>query len=174
MSQPDAAGRPAANADALGTPARTADQLHSAAIHLLRWLRQQDDASGLTAPRLSALSVVVFGGPLTLGALAAAEQVRPPTMTRIVTALQTDGLVERVPSRTDGRAVLIQATPAGHRLLVEGRLRRTATLAERLARLSAADQAALERAATLIEQLARERPITTEGPTPPADLSASQ
>src|SRR5229473_2111765 len=75
----------------------TADRLHSAAIHLLRRLRRQDDASGLTAPRLSALSVIVFSGPLTLGALATAEQVRPPTMTRLVAALEEAGLVVREP-----------------------------------------------------------------------------
>src|SRR4051794_41857953 len=74
-----------------------ADQLHSAAIHLLRSLRREDTASGLSAPRLSALSVVVFGGPLTIGALAAAEQVRPPTMTRLVAALQAQGLRARGP-----------------------------------------------------------------------------
>jgi DNA-binding MarR family transcriptional regulator len=72
-----------------------ADQLHSAAIHLLRQLRKEDDASGLSAPRLSALSVVVFGGPITLGALARAEQVKPPTMTRLVDALEKDGYVKR-------------------------------------------------------------------------------
>ena len=74
--------------------ATLADQLHSAAIHLLRTLRKEDDSSGLSAPRLSALSVVVFGGPLTLGQLARAEQVRPPTMTRIVTGL-AGGFVTR-------------------------------------------------------------------------------
>jgi hypothetical protein len=63
-----------------------ADRLHSAAIHLLRRLRREDATSGLSAPRLSALSVIVFGGPLTLGELANAEQVRPPTMTRLVSA----------------------------------------------------------------------------------------
>jgi hypothetical protein len=72
---------------------RTADRLHSAAIHLLRRLRREDAKSGLSAPRLSALSVLVFGGPLTLGELANAEQVRPPTMTRLVTALEADGRV---------------------------------------------------------------------------------
>src|ERR671933_1067936 len=82
----------------------TADRLHSAAIHLLRRVRRQDDASGLTAPRLSALSVIVFGGPLTLGALAAAEQVRPPTMTRIVQALEEAGLVVREPREAGPRA----------------------------------------------------------------------
>ena len=65
-----------------------ADQLHSAAIHLIRHLRQEDDASGLTAPRLSALSVIVFGGPLTVGELAHAEQVRPPTISRLVSDLE--------------------------------------------------------------------------------------
>src|SRR5207248_940098 len=85
----------------------TADRLHSAAIHLLRHVRKQDAASGLTAPRLSALSVVVFAGPLTLTALAAAEQVRPPTMSRIVAALESAGLVAREPSSRDQRASVI-------------------------------------------------------------------
>src|SRR5918992_1439308 len=95
-----------ANAVVEDMPARTADRLHSAAIHLLRRLRRVDVASGLTAPRLSALSVVVFSGPLTLGALAAAEQVQPPTMTRIVGALEAAGLVQREPKPGDGRATL--------------------------------------------------------------------
>ncbi|HJU65574.1 MAG TPA: MarR family transcriptional regulator, partial [Gemmatimonadaceae bacterium] len=82
---------------------RIADRVHSAAIHLLRRLRKEDTKTGLSAPRLSALSVVVFGGPLTLGALAAAEQVRPPTMTRLVTALEKRGLVTREPDPDDGR-----------------------------------------------------------------------
>src|SRR3954467_2258933 len=83
-----AAAEPSAAAD-------LADRLHSAAIHLLRRLRRADTASGLPAPRLSALSVLVFGGPLTVSELAAAEQVRPPTMTRIIGALEAAGLAER-------------------------------------------------------------------------------
>src|SRR5690349_25156897 len=78
-----------------------ADRLHSAAIHLLRRLRREDDASGLPAPQLSALSVIVFGGPIALGDLAKAEQVRPPTITRVVAALEADGLVERVQADDD-------------------------------------------------------------------------
>ena len=70
-----------------GSADAVADRLHSAAIHLLRRLRREDDASGQSAPRLSALSVLVFGGPQTIGALAAAEQVRVPTMSRVVAAL---------------------------------------------------------------------------------------
>src|SRR5688572_33468042 len=124
-------------------PARVADRLHSGAIHLLRRLRVEDAASGLTAPRLSALSVIVFGGPLTLGALAAAEQVRPPTMTRLVAALQRDGLGTRQQDPSDRRQIILQATPAGRRLLDEGRARRTASLARRLAALPPADLAGL-------------------------------
>jgi DNA-binding MarR family transcriptional regulator len=135
--------------------ARVADRLHSAAIHLLRRLRAEDAASGLTAPRLSALSVIVYGGPLTLGALAAAEQVRPPTMTRLVAALERAGLVARAPDPTDRRQVLLRATPEGRRLLEDGRARRTATLTRRLAALPPADLAALAHAAALLERLAR-------------------
>ncbi|MGN6812662.1 MAG: MarR family winged helix-turn-helix transcriptional regulator [Thermomicrobiales bacterium] len=135
----------------------TATRLHSVAIHLLRRLRREDDASGLTAPRLSALSVVVFGGPLTLGALAAAEQVRPPTMTRIVAALEQAGLVVREPEPTDGRAVLIRATPAGRQLLEEGRARRTAVLARQLAALTPEELATLQQAAEILNRLTRAR-----------------
>src|SRR5687768_3995975 len=99
-----------------------ADRLHSAAIHLLRRLRREDQATGLPAPQLSALSVIVYRGPLTLGALADAEQVRPPTMTRVVTALEQAGLVKRAPDRADGRALAISATARGQRLLQQGRL----------------------------------------------------
>ena len=61
-----------------------ADRLHSAAIHLLRRLRVEDEALGISAPRLSVLSVLVFAGPMRIGELAHAEQVEPPTMTRLV------------------------------------------------------------------------------------------
>src|SRR5260370_42135777 len=72
--------------------AAVANQLHSAAIHLLRRVRLEDDGMGLTAPLASALSVIVFGGPLSLGALARADQVRPPTISRVVAQLERRGL----------------------------------------------------------------------------------
>src|SRR4029453_19459180 len=100
---------------------RTADRLHSAAIPLLRRLRREDSKSGLSAPRLSALSVIVFGGPLTLGELANAEQVRPPTMTRLVSALEDAGLVARVADPEDKRLTRIRATAKGRALLFPGR-----------------------------------------------------
>jgi len=157
----DGAGGPAegrrrtARGDPDGTPAQaTAEQLHSAAIHLLRRLRREDDASGLTAPRLSALSVVVFAGPLSLGALAAAEQVRPPTMSRIVAALESAGLLAREPSPADGRVVLIRATEAGRGVLEAGRDRRTAVLTRRISLLTPRERDVLRQAAALMERLA--------------------
>jgi DNA-binding MarR family transcriptional regulator len=126
-------------------PAGLADQLHSAAIHLLRTLRKEDDASGLSAPRLSALSVVVFGGPLTLGQLARAEQVRPPTMTRIVTGLEKAGLVNRIGDPRDHRLTRIQATARGQRVLAEGRARRVKLLTEAVKTLDANQLAELGR-----------------------------
>ena len=133
---------------------QVAEGLHSAAIHLLRWLRREDERSGLTGPRLSALSVVVFAGPVTLGELAAAEQVRPPTMTRLVHALEAEGLVTRERDAHDGRVTRLRATEAGRRLLAEGRARRVTALADQLAPLGADDRATLARAAALIERLA--------------------
>src|SRR6185436_19812846 len=85
-----------------------AQRLHAAAIHLLRRLRAEDDASGLTAPRLSALSVLVFGGPRSIGELAAAEQVRPPTISRLVRELERDGLVRREADAGDARIQRVQ------------------------------------------------------------------
>ena len=132
-----------------------ADRMHSAAIHLLRRLRREDDASGLPAPQLSALSVIVFGGPVTLGQLAAAEQVRPPTITKLVATLEADGLVAREPDAADRRIVRVRATARGARLLQDGRARRVASLADSLRGLSAKDRAALERAVPLLERVAR-------------------
>ena len=138
--------------------AEIADRLHSAAIHLLRRVRTEDDASGLTAPRLSALSVLVFGGPCTLGALAAAEQVRPPTMSAIVADLARAGLVAREADRRDRRLVRLRATAEGERLMHEGRRRRTAWLAGRLADLPPDELATLGEAARLIGRLLEPSP----------------
>lgn len=132
---------------------RLADRLHSAAIHLLRGLRRADAASGLSGPRLSALSVLVFGGARRLGDLAAAEQVRPPSMTRLVAALEEDGLVTRSADPEDGRVTWVRATPRGERVLREGRARRVAALAAQLAALSAADRRALAEATAVLERM---------------------
>jgi DNA-binding MarR family transcriptional regulator len=130
-----------------------ASELHSAAIHLLRKLRREDDSSGLNAPRLSALSVVVFGGPLTLGALAQAEQVRAPTMTRIVHALVEQGLVVRSASEVDGRTTILTATASGRAVLMAGRERRVRALAGQIADLSAEERQVLESATTILRRV---------------------
>jgi len=132
-----------------------AARLHSAAIRLLRMARRQDDSSGLSAPRLSALSVVVFGGPLSLAELAAEEQVRAPTMTRIVEALVQAGLVTREADPSDRRMVRISATETGRALLLEGRRRRVRALAARLSGLAESERRALERGVELIERVTR-------------------
>ena len=136
---------------------KLADSLHSAAIHLLRRLRSQDDATGLSPARLSALSVIVFGGPTRISDLARAEQVRTPTMTPIVSALEQDGLIVREGDSTDGRVSVLRATAKGQRLMAEGRARRVATLAAQLRALSSQQRAVLEQATALLHQLTRER-----------------
>jgi len=131
-----------------------ADRLHSAAIHVLRRVAREDASSGLGGPALSALSVVVFGGPLSLGKLAEAERVRPPTMTRTVHGLEAAGLVRREQDPDDGRIVNITATSRGTDVLQAARTRRVAALARALEALGERDQRTLERAADLLESLA--------------------
>jgi DNA-binding MarR family transcriptional regulator len=132
-----------------------ADRLHSAAIHLLRSVRKQDAATGEGPARLSALSVLVFGGPMTLGQLAAAEQVKPPTMSRIVAGLEQSKLVEIAVDPADARRIQIHATPQGTRLLHKGRRRRVAALTAQIAILPQSDLDNLLHAADLIERLTR-------------------
>jgi DNA-binding MarR family transcriptional regulator len=128
-----------------------ADRLHSAAIHLLRRVRKQDTGEG--PARLSALSVLVFGGPMTLGQLAAAEQVRPPTMTRIVTGLEQGGLALRTADPLDARRVRICATAKGVRLLQRGRKRRIEYLAHHLGVLSGEELETLRKAVAALEKV---------------------
>src|SRR5262245_4340450 len=132
-----------------------ADRFHSAAIHALRYARREDAASGLTAARLSALSVLVFAGPKTLGELAAAEQVRPPTITGIVRGLEQDGLARRGADLRDGRVVRVHATAKGKRVLQQARQRRIDALADRLAGLGAEEIAIVEAAADLVDDALR-------------------
>jgi len=134
-------------------PEALADQLHSAAIGLLRQLRREDDATGITSPRLSALSVVVFGGPLPLGQLAKAEQVKPPTMTRIVTGLEEDGFVTRRDDATDGRLTQIHATPKGRRIMAAGRARRVSALSAAVQALDRQGRRELESGIRVIQSL---------------------
>jgi len=133
-----------------------ADRLHSAALHLVRRLRAEDDALGISPPRLSALSVVVSAGPIGIGDLAAAEGVAASTMTRLVDGLERDGLVGRGPDPADRRGVLVRATAKGTRVLRRGRRRRVGLLASGLRTLSTTDLAAVARGAELMERLTRD------------------
>ena len=128
----------------------TANALHSAALRLLRRARTADASMDLDGPRASALSVLVFVGPLPIGKLAALEQVSPPAITKTVTALEKAGLAERMPSASDRRVVLVRATSKGRGLLERGRAARVRVVADLLAGLTERDQRALRRAADLI------------------------
>jgi DNA-binding MarR family transcriptional regulator len=131
-----------------------ADRLHSAAIRLLRRLRREDEAMGLTAARASALSVLVFGGrPVTLGTLAQAEQVSAPTITRLIVGMERDGLVRREADAADGRVVWLHATAKGARLLHAGRRRRVDALEADLAGLPPAERDTLAAATAILERV---------------------
>ena len=132
-----------------------ATQLHASAIRLLRTLRREDDGSGLSAPRLSALSVIAFGGPLSLAELAAAEQVRPPTMSRIVDFLVDEGLATREMAPNDRRSVRIEVTIKGRTLMEAGRERRVRALVERLQALAPSERRALARGVEMLDRITR-------------------
>jgi len=138
-----------------GAEAESATALNSGAIHLLRAVRRVDREAGLPPAQLSALSVLVFGGSLTLGVLAAAEDVAGPTMTRIVDGLVTRKLAERRRS-DDRRQARVVATASGRRLMLRARRRRVEVLAAALDALPAADRRRLRAAGPLLDRLAAE------------------
>ncbi len=141
---------------ARGDTLAAADRLHSAAIHVLRRVRQQDAVSGVGPGQLSALSVLVFGAPRTLGELAAVEQVKPPTMSRIVAGLERARLIRIVADPKDARRIGIRATAKGVRLIQEGRQRRIKYLAAHLGGLAGYELEKLTGAADILERLLRE------------------
>jgi len=130
-----------------------ADRLHSVAIRLLHRARREDAAMGLPPAQASVLSVLVFGGARTLSALADVEQVKAPTMTRIVDALERAGLAQRQPDADDRRKLSIAATTAGIRLMQQGRSRRVKALAQLLADLDRDERATLDSAIALLGRL---------------------
>ncbi len=127
-----------------------ATALHRAAIRLLRAVRVADDETGVSAPKLSALSVLTFGGPSSLTALARAEQVTAATMSKLVSDLEGDALVAKRADRDDKRGLRIEVTAKGRALMEEGRKRRLALLNTRLAKLTREERAQLAAAAALM------------------------
>jgi DNA-binding MarR family transcriptional regulator len=99
------------------------------------------------------LSVLVFGGDHSITEMAQAEQVRPPTMTRLIDGMERDGLVRRKPDPRDGRVVVVTATPRGRSVLEAARERRLAGIERTLAPLSATELDAVARAASILETL---------------------
>ena len=130
-----------------------ADWVHSAAIHLLRGLRIRDRESGIGPAQLSALSVLVFAGPKSLAELAQAEQVKPPTMSRIVAGLVRTKLVRMMTNDKDRRAVVIIPTSKGIALMQKARLRRVESLARAVAALHESEIVLLRQAARIMEEL---------------------
>jgi len=127
--------------------------MHSAAIHLIRRVREVDGAMGITPARASALSVLVFGGARTLTELARAEQVTPATMSKLVSALEAEGLVRREPDPDDARAVRLEATPQARRILERGRARRTEYLDSLFGELTHREREIVRRAAEIVDRL---------------------
>ena len=145
------AGAPSTASDDEG---ELAAHLRMSVMRLARRLRQLDVAAdGVTLSQLSAIYVLIGQGPLTVGDLAAAEKVQPPTMTRLVGRMEEDGYVRRSPHPTDGRVVIVEATEAGARLVEASRLRRTAELSRRLAQLAPAERQSLAALVGLLDKL---------------------
>ena len=133
----------------------TADRLHSAAIHLLRRVRRSDPLTGVPAAQLSALSVLM-GGPRTLGEMASAEQVRPPTMSTLVGDMERAGLVRRSSDPGDARIVRLEMTAKGRRVLSKGRDMRIADIERRIRRLHPDEIDTVADAVTIVERMLRE------------------
>ncbi len=133
-----------------------ASALRLAVMRLARRMRSERADTSLTLTQLAALATLERHGPLTPRELAQAERVQPPSMTRIAASLEAAGLVTRTDHPTDGRQVLLAASPAGVALLREDRRRREAWLAQRLRALDPADREVLVRAAEVLDRLASE------------------
>jgi len=134
-------------------------------------------APGMSPARFSVLSVLVFGGARTLGELARVEQVRPPTMTKLVRGLERDGLVRCAADARDGRVVRVEATATGTRVMHEGRRLRVEAFARLLEALDERELSTLAAAARRLGELRRlpgGRGPEPQRPTPPADYAAGR
>jgi DNA-binding MarR family transcriptional regulator len=130
-----------------------ADQIHSAAIHLLRRVAREDAGAGVSPARMSALSVLVFAGPKTISELAGLERVKVPTMSKLVKAMEEEGLVSRHPHENDARSVILTATAKGRRVLERGRELRLAVLEGLLGEASAREVGVVREAAEIVDRL---------------------
>lgn len=125
-------------------------EVNSLSIHLVRYARRADDELGVPPARLSALSVLVFGGDRTMSELAEAEMVRLATISRVVDGLEQMGLARRVPNPDDARSVVVRATAKGRRLMERGRAARVERLTQLLSHVPAGERGTVERALRLL------------------------
>jgi len=132
-----------------------ASRLRLGVTRLARKLRREGD-TGITPTLLAALSTIERHGPVTAGDLASHEQVEKPTVTRLLSVLEEQALIERTPDPLDGRVAWVQISPTGRKLLQSTRRRKDGYLAKRIKGLSADEQATLERAAEILERLAED------------------
>ncbi|HKD98026.1 MAG TPA: MarR family transcriptional regulator [Micromonosporaceae bacterium] len=138
------------------TPAALATEVRDGIVRLNRRLRQVRPLGEVTQSQISALTSLELAGALTPRELAEAERVQPPTMTRIIARLEDRGLVQRTPHPTDGRQVILSATPAGRAVFAEHRRARDEWLTRRLAACSAEERETLRRAAEILNRVARD------------------
>ena len=127
--------------------------MNSAAVHLLRRVRRDDTSvMGISPARASALSVLVFGGPRSLGELASAELVTSATMSKLVSEMEREGLVRRYPDVNDARSIRIEATAKARRIMERGRSRRLDLLEGLLMDATSAEIDAVRTAAEVLER----------------------
>lgn len=131
-----------------------ASELRTTVMRLARRLRSQRADTSLSLSQIAALGTLDRHGPLTPGELAAHERVQPPSMTRVVAALELAGMVTRTDHPTDRRQVLVAVSPEGRALLRDDRRRRDAWLAQRMRDLDPADLEVLRQAARVLDRLA--------------------
>jgi DNA-binding MarR family transcriptional regulator len=145
-----------------------AQRLNAATVHLMRALRQDTPSPGLAAEHRSALGVVVFAGPISMGALARSERVSAPAMTKTVRILEAEGLVSREQDPADARVVQVRATRNAKDLVLRGRDQRVARIAAALAAFRSVETARLNAAIGTLERLVRDLEIASlrgsEGP----------
>jgi DNA-binding MarR family transcriptional regulator len=134
--------------------AALAHDLRLAVMRLSRRLRNQRVDTSVTLTHLAALSTLKRHGPMSPGELAGHERVQPPSMTRVVVALEAMGLVTRTPHPTDGRQVVIELTPAAEQLLDAEARAREAWLTGHLQDLTPEERTVLREAAVIIDKLA--------------------
>ena len=131
--------------------------LRMGVMRLARRLRHERSGNDLTLTQLSALATLNRLGPQTIGELAAADNVKPPSMTRTVNYLEDLGLVSREAHETDGRQVVVALTAKAHAVLAADRERRDAWLKEHLADLTDSERRLLRKVAPLLDQMSQQQ-----------------